>query len=56
MNAPTAVAEAQAKPGFFVRHPWLFVFLAFALLCTAWSALIVVAIKQGPQVIEASAK
>jgi hypothetical protein len=46
----------EPRPGFFVRHPWLFVFFAFALLCTAWSALIVVAVKQAPQVIENTAK
>jgi hypothetical protein len=54
MNPSTAIAEP--RPGFFVRHPWLFVFFAFALLCGAWSTLIVVAIKEAPQVIEASAR
>jgi hypothetical protein len=49
-------ATDEPRPGFFVRHPWLFVFLAFALLCTAWSALIFVAVKQAPQVIENTAK
>ena len=53
MNMSTTTAS---QPGFFVRHPWLFVCFAFALLCTAWSALIYVAIKQAPQAIEASAK
>jgi hypothetical protein len=52
----TPTAETEARPGFFVRHPWLFVCFAFALLCSAWSALIFVAVKQAPQVIETSAK
>jgi len=48
--------DPESKPGFFVRHPWLFVFFAFALLCGAWSALIVVAIKHSPQVVETSTR
>ncbi|MCW1923371.1 hypothetical protein OKA05_12470 [Luteolibacter arcticus] len=44
--------STEPRAGFFVRHPWLFVCFAFALLCGAWSALIVVAIKQAPQVVE----
>lgn len=46
----------EDRPAFFVRHPWLFVVFAFALLVTAWSALITIAIKHAPQVIETSAK
>lgn len=44
------------RPGFFLRHPWLFVVFAFLLLIAAWSTLIVVAIKNSPQTIEATAK
>ena len=42
----------EARPGFLVRHPWLFVVLAFAVLITAWSALIAVAVKHAPQQVE----
>lgn len=49
-------ATDECRPGFFARHPWLFVFFAFALLCGAWSALILVAVKQAPQSVESSAK
>jgi hypothetical protein len=42
----------EPRPGFFVRHPWIFVVLAFALLIGAWTALITVASKHAPQVIE----
>ena len=34
----------EDRPGFLVRHPWLFVVLAFALLLAAWSALITIAV------------
>jgi len=51
MNASTTT---EPRPGFLVRHPWLFVFFAFALLCGAWTALIFVAVKQAPQAIETS--
>lgn len=34
------------------RHPWLYIVLAFALLLGAWSALITIALKHQPQVIE----
>ena len=44
------------RPSFFVRHPWIFVFLAFLLLITAWSTLITVAVKHAPQQIEVNAK
>ena len=44
----------EPRPGIFVRHPWIFVCFAFALLCGAWSALIFVAVKQAPQTVETS--
>ena len=44
------------RPAFFVRHPWIFVFFAFLLLITAWTALITVAVKKAPQQIEVNAK
>ena len=31
------------------RHPWLLVLLAFAVLLTAWTSLIVVAVKHQPE-------
>ncbi len=34
------------------RNPWIYVVLAFALLIGAWSALITIAAKHTPQVIE----
>lgn len=37
---------------FLAKHPWLYVVLAFALLISAWSALISIAAKHSPQVIE----
>jgi hypothetical protein len=46
----------EERPGFFVRHPWLFVVFAFGLLMTAWGALITIAIKHSPQVVETSAR
>jgi len=47
MNQPVS-----SRPGFFLRHPWLFVVFAFALLIGAWTTLISVAAKHAPQVIE----
>lgn len=44
------------RPSFFIRHPWIFVVLAFLLLIGAWSALIAVAVKHAPQQIEVNAK
>ena len=46
----------DSRPAFFVRHPWLFVVFAFLLLITAWSTLIMVAMKNSPQAIETTAK
>lgn len=37
---------------FVSRNPWLYVVLAFALLLSAWSALISVAVKISPQQVE----
>jgi hypothetical protein len=37
---------------FLSRHPWIYVVLAFALLIGAWSTLISIAAKHGPQTIE----
>jgi hypothetical protein len=48
--------STDCRPAFFVRHPWLFVVFAFLLLITAWSTLIMVAMKHSPQTIEATAK
>lgn len=39
---------------FLCRHPWLFVVFAFMLLSGAWSTLISLAVKFGPQQIEVS--
>jgi hypothetical protein len=45
------------KPdGFLVRHPWLYVVLAFGLLITAWTALITIAVKHSPQQVEVNIK
>ncbi len=46
----------NAPVGFWVRHPWLFVVLAFGLLITAWTALITVAVKHAPQQVEVKIK
>ena len=43
---------AEERPSFLVRHPWLFVVLAFGLLLGAWSALITIAAKHAPQQVE----
>jgi hypothetical protein len=48
MKTTTVAADAS----FLHRHPWIFVVLAFALLISAWSALITVAVKNSPEVIE----
>jgi len=37
---------------FVSRHPWIYIVLAFAVLITAWSSLISVAVKFAPQQIE----
>lgn len=42
----------EKPPGFLIRHPWLFVVLAFILLIGAWSTLITIAVKHSPQQIE----
>ena len=34
------------------RHPWIYVVIAFVLLLTAWSTLIMIAVKFAPQSIE----
>ena len=41
-----------SRPGFLIRHPWLLVVLAFALLLGAWSTLITIAVKNSPQQVE----
>lgn len=33
------------------RHPWLLVVLAFALLLSAWTSLIIVAVKNQPEMV-----
>ena len=48
--------SVESSPGFLVRHPWIFVVLAFLLLISAWSALITVAVKHAPQQVEVNVK
>ncbi|MBK1882102.1 hypothetical protein JIN85_06740 [Luteolibacter pohnpeiensis] len=48
------MSTTDIRPGLLARHPWLFVVVAFSILLAAWSSLIVVAIKNSPQVIETS--
>ncbi len=45
----------ENRPAFLIRHPWIFVVLAFALLLGAWSALIAIAVKHSPQQVEIQA-
>ncbi len=42
----------ENRSAFLIRHPWIFVVLAFALLLGAWSTLIAVAVKHSPQQVE----
>ena len=37
---------------FLNNNPWIYVVLAFAVLLTAWSTLITIAVKHSPQKIE----
>ena len=41
-------AEAESRPGFLGRRPWLFVVAAFCLLFTAWGLLFYVAYSHLP--------
>ncbi|WP_193214598.1 hypothetical protein [Luteolibacter marinus] len=50
------MSPVESRPAFLVRHPWLFVVLAFALLLAAWSTLITVAVKHAPQQVEVQVK
>lgn len=45
-------ATAATDTSFLNRHPWIYVVLAFTLLISAWSALITLAVKNSPEVIE----
>jgi hypothetical protein len=38
--------------GFLNRHPWIYLIIAFGLLIGAWTTIIVLANKHGPQEIE----
>ncbi|MGC4017088.1 MAG: hypothetical protein QM755_21630 [Luteolibacter sp.] len=42
----------SSRPSFLIRHPWLFVIVAFALLLGAWSSLIAVAVRNRPALVE----
>lgn len=42
----------QETSSFLNRHPWIYVVMAFALLISAWSALITLAVKNSPERIE----
>ena len=37
---------------FFRKRPWLWIIVAFVLLIGAWTALIMIAVKNKPQSIE----
>lgn len=49
------MSSHDKKPGFLVRHPWILVFLAFALLLGAWGTLITIAVKHAPEQVEVPA-
>lgn len=51
----SSIPDPSSRPGFLIRHPWLFVLFAFMLLLGAWSTLIFVAIKHAPAKVELSA-
>ena len=40
---------------FFRKRPWLIVVAAFALLISAWSSLIVIAVRNQPETIQIEA-
>ncbi len=52
MTTTVTVTTTDKKPPFLIRHPWLLVFAAFALLITAWTALITIAVEHAPQQVE----
>lgn len=38
----------------FRKHPWVWVIVAFLVLISAWTGLIMIALENKPQVIEVS--
>lgn len=47
-----ALAAAAAAPGFFGRRPWIWIFVAFGIMFSAWTVMFTLAIKNQPEAVE----
>lgn len=43
--------SAKPQPGFFAKRPWLWVFVAFGIMFSAWTVMFSLAIKNQPAVV-----
>lgn len=44
-------AKPKAEPGFLAKRPWLWVFVAFGIMFTAWTVMFTLAMKHQPEVV-----
>lgn len=51
-SGKTEPAAPAPQPGFFASRPWLWVYVAFAIMFSAWTVMFAVAIKNKPQSVE----
>lgn len=53
LAAPSVPPPAiEPKPGFLARRPWIWVFVAFAIMFSAWGVMFTLAMKHIPENVE----
>ena len=50
--AETAPAPPQPVPGFLAKRPWIWIFVAFGIMFSAWTVMFTMAIKNQPENVE----
>ena len=48
----TAAAPEPAAPGFLGRRPWIWIFVAFGIMFSAWTVMFTLAIKNQPAAVD----
>ncbi|MDB6119469.1 MAG: hypothetical protein JWO08_3250 [Verrucomicrobiaceae bacterium] len=51
LRKKSATHEQPKAPGFLARRPWLWVFVAFGIMLSAWTVMFTLALKNQPQTV-----
>ncbi len=51
LRKKSATQEPPKAPGFLAKRPWLWVFVAFGIMFSAWTVMFTLALKNQPQTV-----